>query len=357
MTAPVQRTSATIAAVLQSDPVTRPAALALIALVTTVAPLRRAAGDPAVPPSPAAGATAARPPARHLVAVLPFTVSDGSLSLYSRAAATALARALGGAPGIRARALSLDDPVPVDVALVVDGRLVGGSRGAVAVHLSVRDPETGATVATVATATAPRDELDALVDRAAARLRRPLRAALAARERRRAARRQPIRLPPTVVRLRGAGPPVAAAPPLVVWPAAGAAVGGAVDIAPLATDAAAEIAARLGFRPVAAGRPVPEPGAPPSPAEVAARVAAVGARGALWLRVQDVTFGWAGVLIARGRVRVVAYGPDGRVRFDRVARTDTIVGSRGDRHAAVARMVLAQVADIAVAALDDVMAP
>jgi hypothetical protein len=53
------------------------------------------------------------------------------------------------------------------------------------------------------------------------------------------------------------------------------------------------------------------------------------------------------VLSARGTVRLVVVEPGGRLLLDRRLQTDTVVGSRGDRHDALVRFVLRQVFEIA----------
>ena len=56
---------------------------------------------------------------------------------------------------------------------------------------------------------------------------------------------------------------------------------------------------------------------------------------------------------ARARVRVVT---DGAVRFDRVVRTDSIVGRRGDAPDAVARRAAAQIVDVVLPRLRERLA-
>jgi hypothetical protein len=54
-----------------------------------------------------------------------------------------------------------------------------------------------------------------------------------------------------------------------------------------------------------------------------------------------------GVITARARARVRVLDATGTV-FDRVVRTDTLVGGRGDRRDAVARAAIDQIVDIAM---------
>ena len=64
---------------------------------------------------------------------------------------------------------------------------------------------------------------------------------------------------------------------------------------------------------------------------------------ALKLHVRELTLWRRRVLLARGRFRVMLVAPDGRSLFDRIVRTDTVVGSRGDRADAVVKFVADQV--------------
>ena len=53
------------------------------------------------------------------------------------------------------------------------------------------------------------------------------------------------------------------------------------------------------------------------------------------------------VVPANDWLRLIAVAPDGRVLVDRYLDTDTLVGSRGDRHDALVRFVLRQAMDMA----------
>ena len=68
---------------------------------------------------------------------------------------------------------------------------------------------------------------------------------------------------------------------------------------------------------------------------------------AVMLDVRRVDFGWRGVLTARGKVRVLLVDGSGTALYDQVVRTGTVVGSRGDRHGALIRFIVAQAVDIA----------
>jgi len=282
-----------------------------------------------------------------IVAILPFTFNDKDLEIYSKAAATALAAELRGTRGVKVRALSLSDSIPSGVSIVVDGRLVQPSPGKVKIEFTVRDPEFGVTVATVPTKVAPLSEIDTLVSGVRGSLQREIARALEGQERRRAERSKPIRARPTVVRGesdRPAEPAVNGDPRrrMIVLLSTGEVSGGAVQVRSIATEAAFNLSESLGYRPLAAGNNNVS-----THADAGALAKKEGAVGTLELHVRDVDFDWVGVLTARGKVRVVLTSPDGDVLFDRSVKTDTIVGSRGDRHSAVVRMVLDQAMDIA----------
>lgn len=284
---------------------------------------------------------------RPVVAILPFTAADASLALYSRAAATALAGELSSVEGVRVESVSLDDTLPAGVSFAIDGRIVRGQGGAaVSIELTLRDTERGVAVGTVATRSAPLAEIDVLVAEAARDLPRLIARATAEQRRRRAERDRPIRLSPTIVEgtaaERGGDGARPEQPALVVLDATGSAAGGTVAVDDIATRAARELASRLGYRPVSGGTT-----AVSSHRDAAALASELGAAGVLRVHVAAVDFGWHGVLTARGKVRVVLTAADGSALFDRTARTDTIVGSRGDTHAAVVRMVCDQAMDIA----------
>jgi hypothetical protein len=125
---------------------------------------------------------------------------------------------------------------------------------------------------------------------------------------------------------------------------------GVIAVGDIATRGARDLAERLGYRPVmAADRGIVEPGA------AVRRMAAASASYGLALDVRDLHFSWQQVLSGTARVRIVLFGPAGRTMFDRVALTDTVVGSRGDRHEAVVHFLMAQVADIAAPRLREVL--
>jgi hypothetical protein len=301
--------------------------------------------EPAAPWS-VARAAAEKPAAT--IAILPLAAPDRRLEIYGKPVADALAQELGARlkPGFTIEALSDGSAVPARVDLVIDGRIVARAAGNVSLEAQVRDPERGTRMGHAATEAAALNRIDELARKLAARLAGPVDQAMA--EKRRLAR-QPIVMPETVIEIArgrdGAGMDAGQArgQALVVFDAMGQAADGAVPVTRAATRAGYEMAAALGFRPV--------PAQPQGLLSVDRAVAAMRrhrARYGLMIDVKDIDFAWYGVLAARGRFRVLLIDAQGRVFHDRIHRTGTLVGSRGDRHAALVRLVMDQARDIAV---------
>lgn len=258
------------------------------------------------------------------VAFLPLE-ADRKLSLYQGAAGTALAARVRAA-GYNVAVVSDVAAIPSGAWLVVDGRLLRRGRGA-ALELRLRDPEAGRDVTRLSGAASTLAELDVAIDHLADEL-----TAVLAREQ---AARTPPEPPPE---------PPPDAPPIVAPPAPppdprpiarlevrGKALhdrGGApIDATALVAAAFARLPHRLGYRVV--------DGAAAPALTISAEV--------VWL-----VAGFEGpVPVGRGRVRVIVRDPRGAL-FDRVVRTDTVVGSRGDRVDTIVRLVAAQAVDIAL---------
>jgi hypothetical protein len=263
------------------------------------------------------------------VVVLPFVTSDEELVIYGRPVADAVARALG-AP---ARVATEVDP-EADVAVELRA---SRARRKVRIEAVVRDAETGATLSRVEGKSAPLADLDVAAGDLARRLRAPLAAAAAERlerrDRERVERAPPTVAPPTDVDTRAA---------IVVYQPDGRAGRGTAAIRGAGTSVVVRALSELGYRSIVSSS------AGIHPAEIAARSAASArARATLMLYVYGVEYLPAGVLTARGQLRLMAVGADGRVLLDRYLETDTVVGSRGDRHDALVRFVLAQALDMA----------
>jgi hypothetical protein len=247
--------------------------------------------------------------------------------------------------------------LPQRVDLVVDGRIVKASGSTVRLEARVRDPARGVTLAEVVTGARPLGEIDRLAQELASALTEPLDAAMHDAHRRSAAEvaneaGAPRTSPgPDAGDTRPAtGPQVRAAdavasdakvPAMVVFGAVGEAAGGAVPVADTATRASHALVRRLGFRPVpgvAAGVPTPD--------VTRAVLAQAGAAYGLILEVRDIRFSWAGVLLGRGQVRAILFDAAGQRAYDGSRSTDTVVGNRGDHHAALVRFVMEQATDI-----------
>lgn len=313
-------------------------------------------------------ARASAEPDAAVVAVLPLAAADAPMRIYGPPVASTLAERLGNQRGLRVEALSLSGVLPAQVDLVIDGRIVTAPSGEVLLEARVRDPARGITMAAVATGARPLAEIDRLTAELATALAPRLHAAAAAR-RAAAARQRNAHQPGAQnsdatgtggtntadqdaageTRSRPqdaqgklpAGHARAPRPALLVFGAVGQAAGGTIPVEPDATLASQRLASRLGRRPVAAAaRGIV------SPADATQALRKTGATHALMLQVQDVEFAWSGVLMARGRVRAILVDASGRAIYDRTHRTGTLVGNRGDRHAALVRLVMDQVTDV-----------
>jgi hypothetical protein len=265
------------------------------------------------------------------VVVLPFVTSDEELVIYGKPVADAVARGLGGATV----ATELDEDSGADLAVELRA---SRAKRKVRLEAAVRDAETGATLTVVQGKSAPLADLDVAARDLAKRLRTPLATAAAERQARRDTERTepaagaPVVGPPTTVDTR---------PAVVVYQPDGKAGKGTAALRTAGMTAVVRALSELGYRSIVSSS------AGIFPPEVAGRSAASAhARATLMLYVYGVTYLWEGVLTARGQLRVVAVGPDGKVLLDRYLETDTVVGSRGDRHDALVRFVIAQALDM-----------
>lgn len=274
----------------------------------------------------AAGPAAALADPPATIAVIPLQ-ADRRLAIYGQPVASELATALRAARFDVVVVAEVTD-VPTRAWLVVDGRLVR-TGNAVAIELRIRDPERAIDVARLASRPAAVAELDRATGTLAAELTATMERERAAREAAAAPRAAPPPPPPDA-------PDQPPPPPAPVdrRPVARVAVvgrplhdrsGAALDVAALGTPAAVALAHRLGHR-VATG------------SDAAALTITV--------ELLALAAGFEGdVPIGRARARVkVEHG--GAPIFDRVVRTDTVVGSRGDRVDTLVRLVAAQVTDV-----------
>lgn len=283
-----------------------------------------------------AAAAPARAQGGDLIAIMPLEAHGDRMAIYGKPVADAMAAKLRGV-GYRVEAVT--GTPSARIALVIDGSILTAGDDRIMLEARIRDPDIGRVVASVSTGYGQLTEIDRLATELAAALAGDVAGALEARARREAG---PIVLPEAVVQGRFGTAPAAGRPPMLVYGATGAVAQGNIRVDRPATRAAQLLAAELGYRPVAAGR-----AGPVAAAEATAALEQAGAELALMIDVLDIDFGWHGVLTAGGRVRFVIVDRSGRVRYDHTATTDTVVGSRGDRHAALVSFVTRQAGQIA----------
>ncbi len=299
-----------------------------------------------------------------VIAVLPLSAGE-RLAIYGKPVADAMAKQLGVAAAVETESLSLSGNVPTRVNLLIDGRIVDVGKGKVKIECRVRDPGRGTTVVpSVATRVLPLGDIDKLAEEMATALAPALVAALAAQKRLRAAENDPSR--PVVAKPAAgdddrvaqdrleAGDDVDdvsdARAPMLVFAATAAAYGGDLPVAGIVNRAANWLTECLGFRPVGNAKPASKPA-------LVAALAAAGADYGLIINVRSVGFRWHGaVLSARARVRFALVDARGQALFDGTVRTGTLVGSRGDRRAALVHHAAVQAVDIVLPHLKRVLA-
>ncbi|HTE49434.1 MAG TPA: hypothetical protein VK698_01090 [Kofleriaceae bacterium] len=288
------------------------------------------------------------------IAVLPFTSPEKRLEIYGVPVSRALTSELRGAAGAPVHAVSDPSSLPRRIAWVIDGRILARGGGKVVLEARLRDPDRGNAAGQVATRPRPLRQIDQLARDLARQLlpvlagaesARAQRAASAAERRARTAAEAASHRPAPAPRGRGA------APVLLVGRTGGGVASAGLDADPIVTATATELAGRLGRRPV-----VVELGGIATPGAVKAALAGARASHALLSEVREVQFSWLGVLTARGRVRVVLVDAAGSALFDSTIETDTLVGSRGDRHEALLGFVARQAMEIAAPRLRKVLA-
>jgi hypothetical protein len=252
---------------------------------------------------------------REVVALLPLA-AEKRLALYGQPVASELARALR-AGGLDVVLVSAGAPVPSRARLVVDGHIAMAG-DAVVIDARVRDPARGVVVATVSAQAAALTAIDRAAADLAAQLLPAVTAQLAALARPAPPAERPAPAPPVVA------PPVVAPTRTAIdrRPVAHVEVVHRVPFAP-ARAVGEAIARRAGYA------PADTPGA------------------ALELHIEVLAFAIEdlGVPVGRARARVRAVA-GGVTRFDRVVRTDSIVGARRATPEALARQAAAQIVDI-----------
>lgn len=271
-----------------------------------------------------------------------MTSTAKNLQLYERAIASALAQELSKSQEAKVASVASASAVPKGALLIIEGRLVAVGRSKVLMEARVRSANTGRAIATLATAATNTTNLDALVAKLAASLMPAIRKGL----------RPPAShvLPAVTVRptvpIDGNPPPVlparAPVPDMLLIPAGGSAAKGVVSVREPATASAQAMLGRLGFRSATSKNFEGLQDVPGALAEMKR----AGARFLLMINVREVRFSYRAVLSARGTVQVAVIDTKGEPVFAKTVSTDTVVGSRGDRHQALVYQVAAQALDM-----------
>ncbi len=151
-------------------------------------------------------------------------------------------------------------------------------------------------------------------------------------------------------------------PRMVVFRAYGSVANDNVPVVDIATEAGHRLASAAGARSVVAALELAPIARIQDVAidsiragDIGTAIKAVSCDYGLLIEVRDIEFSWLGILTARAHIRVVVVGADGQRHYDQTQRTDTVIGSRGDRHHVLVRMVLSQAVDMFVPALRHVL--
>jgi hypothetical protein len=295
-----------------------------------------AAAALAQPAPPAAG--------KVTVALLPLD-ADARLALYGQPVAAEVARALA-AEGLDVAVVGQGDPVPTRAVLVVDGTLRKSGKTAIALQLRLRDPARAEELAEVGTTAKSLIAIDRAAADAAAKLVPEVRSQLAARAK--LPDRHPAPEPGSgtataPVPAPAPAPRIELPPSIMLVASSRVALGGSPEVTVSQIVPAFE---RLVDD--ARHRPVPPRGFVGTDLRaVAAEAAAIGASLGVTIEVLALEPGRrAKVPVGRVRARVQIVRPDGRVVFDRVVRTDTLVGRRGEVDAHLAGYAGVQIADV-----------
>lgn len=270
------------------------------------------------------------------IAVLPLTSSEKRLAMYGVPVARVLAGQLRQA-GNTVETVTSSRSLPRRVAWVIDGRIVAASGGRVVLEARLRDPGRGSAFGQVASKPGRLTEIDELARQVAGDL-----APLLVRARASAKSAKTSTAPPPAS-APAASAPLAVRPTIVITR----------DREPIVTDALAALVERLGYRAV-----VSDLGGIAPPDKVKGALGKASARYALLAEVRSVDYEWAAkdVLTARGTMRLVLVDGAGKPLYNGVLDTDTLVGNRGDRHAALLGFVARQVMQMAAPRLKKALA-
>lgn len=278
------------------------------------------------------------------IVVLPFVTSDEELVIYGKPVADAVARGLRGLGEV---AVGTGGDVGAGRADLVVELRIARARGKVKLEGTIRDAEVGQAAARVAARPVALADLDQAAAELGKSLAKPVGDATTGRSQRQSDEKAAVKALPAAT---AAPPPPSAAPvpkpdfrpAVLVFQPEGQVAGGQVQFRDVTIGTLAKLLDGLGYRAILASRVGFVP-----PAEAAREASTAHARATLMAQLHDVDFTWSGVLLARGAVHLVLVGADGKVLINREIQTDTLVGSRGDRHDALVRFVVAQAFDIA----------
>jgi hypothetical protein len=267
-------------------------------------------------------------PPQPTVALLPLATGKG-FELYGQPVAAEVARALR-AGGLEVVVVSAGATPPARAHLAVDGTIAGGAHGAVALQVRVRDLDKGAVVATLDASAPELTELDHAAADLSSRVLAAVKEQLAIRAK--ASEPPPIVPPPhhdtPPPQLRPAARPPVDLPAAFAW---------GTGLGPDFTDdTAAGVARALIAR--TGHRAVDQPGRPDGKP--------IAADYGLAIEIVKYEVEQDGVWTARASARVRWIDPGGHTLATRIVHTDTVVGSRKDDRAAVARDAAAELADI-----------
>lgn len=278
------------------------------------------------------------------IALIPFS-AEKRLKLYGTPVAAEITRALREA-GLDVTLVSEGEAVPPRARLVVDGRLVRKG-GGVVIEARIRDPERGVDVARPSGTAPALGDIDRAAAAVAGELVTAIRAGLAEQDAAAATARAAL-APTSGTPVPEPGPagkprPVDRRPLAIVVVSASDIAdgdGAPVDVTALVAPAAIDLGARLGHR--VAVEPA-SPGGTFDPTVYGSRGASLLVTFELLAFLRGTQ---AGIPIARARARVTVLDAQGKRVYRRIVRTDTLVGSRGDRVDTLVRFAAAQVADV-----------
>ena len=297
----------------------------------------------------AAATVAQAQPAGHApkvtVALLPLD-ADAKLAIYGQPVAAEVARALV-AEGLDVAMVGQGDPVPTRAVLVVDGKIrkAAGRGSAIVLDLRVSDPAKAEVLARVSSTASSLTAIDRAAGEVAQKLVPAVRTQLAARQ---PPPRKPEPPPPDKPPVKPAPPPP---PGILLIASSRVPLDGSGDAAMVAAIAPAfeDLIGVVQHRPVAPAAPIGD-----APDALPRAIKRAGAHLAIVVEVLGFQFdtrtpqdGDAPVVpLARARARVRILGRDGGVIFDRVVRTDTVVGRAGEGASHMARHAATQIVEV-----------